>query len=77
MYVIRRLAGHVYVLLSYLPTVPEFPGQSWKLTSQLAVPEVFKIVPGILTWQVHILLWLWQSASGAGSVPATGWMPVG
>ena len=47
MYIIRRLAGHVYVLLSYLPTILEFPGQSWKLTSQLAVPEVFKIVPGI------------------------------
>jgi len=33
---------------TYLPTVPEFLGQSWKLTSCPAVPEKFKIVPEII-----------------------------
>ena len=31
-----------------MPTIPEFPGQSWKLTSHPAVLEAFKIVPEII-----------------------------
>jgi len=33
---------------TYLPTVPEFLGQTWKLTSHPAVPETFKIVQEII-----------------------------
>ena len=33
---------------TYLPTIPEFLGQSRKLTSRPAVPETFKIVPEII-----------------------------
>ena len=34
--------------LAYLPTVPEFPGLSRKLTFCPAVPETIKIVPEII-----------------------------
>ena len=35
-------------LTAYLPTVPEFPGLSRKLTFCPAVPETIKIVPEII-----------------------------
>jgi len=43
------------LLITYLPNILEFLGKSRKLTSHPAVSEVFKIVPEIVIWQVHIL----------------------
>ena len=43
------------LLITYLPTILEFPGQSRKLTSHPAVSEAFKIFLEIVMWQLHIL----------------------
>ena len=44
----EHLSACFKTVLTYLPTVPEFPRQSQKLTSRPAVPETFKIVPEII-----------------------------
>jgi len=65
-----------------LPTIPEFLGQSRKLTSHPAVLETFKIVPEI----IHVASTYYYTIkyksdhdrmlAGSRSVPTTGWMPV-
>ena len=72
-----------FLTITYLATVLEFLGQSWKLTSHPAVPETFKIVQEI----IHVASTYYYTIKykfdcdrmleGSVSVPTTGWMSVG